>query len=160
GVMYFTSRNAVFAIEPETGKLIWKYSSGGARVTDRGVTYWPGGGQIHPRVYVGVGDKLVALDTTTGKPAPRFGNERSINLKEGVLGDLTDARCILNSPPALYKDIVITGCANSEGHPSKGAYGDVRGWDARTGKLIWTFHTVPRPGEPNNDTWGPDAWKN
>src|SRR5256885_1462625 len=55
---------------------------------------------------------------------------------------------------------VITGCANGEGSPSQGAYGDIRGWDARTGKLLWTFHTVPRPGEAGSETWPADAWKN
>ncbi|PYU86350.1 MAG: hypothetical protein DMG08_29945 [Acidobacteria bacterium] len=66
----------------------------------------------------------------------------------------------LQSPPAVFEDVVITGCSNGEGSPSAGAYGDIRGWDARTGKLLWTFHTVPRPGEPGSETWPPGAWKN
>jgi hypothetical protein len=55
---------------------------------------------------------------------------------------------------------VITGCSNGEGSPSGGAYGDIRGWDAKTGKLLWTFHTVPRPGETGSETWPSDSWKN
>ena len=77
-----------------------------------------------------------------------------------MLGDLKDGRYALDSPPAVFGDIVITGCSNGEGSPTQGAYGDIRGWDARTGKLLWTFHTVPRPGEPGSDTWPPGAWKN
>ena len=64
-----------------------------------------------------------------------------------MLGDLKDGRYALQSPPAVFGDVVITGCSNGEGSPSAGAYGDIRGWDAKTGKLLWTFHTVPRPGE-------------
>jgi quinoprotein glucose dehydrogenase len=60
----------------------------------------------------------------------------------------------------VFGDVVITGCSNGEGSPTAGAYGDIRGWDARTGKLLWTFHTVPRPGEPGSDTWPAGAWKN
>ena len=83
-----------------------------------------------------------------------------MDLKQGVLGDLKDGRYALESPPAVFGDVVITGCSNGEGSPTAGAYGDIRGWDAKTGKLLWTFHTVPRPGEPGSETWPPDAWKN
>lgn len=158
GVMYLTSRSAIFAVEPETGKVIWRYD--GARVTDRGVTYWPGDRQRNPRVYVGVGSNLVALDVTTGKPAPGFGKEGIVDMRQGVADGLGDVPFSMLSPPVIYKDIVITGSNNSEGTPSIGAYGDVRGWDASTGKLLWTFHTVPRPGEPGNETWKGDSWKN
>jgi quinoprotein glucose dehydrogenase len=77
-----------------------------------------------------------------------------------VLGDLKDGRYELDSPPAVFGDVVITGCSNGEGSPSAGAYGDIRGWDAKTGKQLWTFHTVPRPGEAGSETWPPDGWKN
>ncbi|HMJ88061.1 MAG TPA: PQQ-binding-like beta-propeller repeat protein, partial [Vicinamibacterales bacterium] len=66
----------------------------------------------------------------------------------------------LTSPPSIYKNIVITGGNNGEASPSYGLYGDIRGWDARTGKLLWSFHTVPRPGEPGADTWEGESWKN
>jgi quinoprotein glucose dehydrogenase len=103
---------------------------------------------------------MIAIDVTTGRPAPGFGVEGLLDLKKGVLGDLPDGRFALDSPPTIYKNIVITGSANGEGSPSTGAYGDIRGWDANTGKLLWTFHTVPRPGEPGSDTWPSDGWKN
>jgi quinoprotein glucose dehydrogenase len=158
GVMYVTAANGVFALEPETGKQIWHYEA--SRVALRGLAYWPGDRTTHPRVFVGVQGGMVAIDTTTGKAATGFANEGMLDLKKGVLGELPDARYSLQSPPAVYKNIVITGSANGEGSPAPGAYGDIRGWDAYTGKLVWTFHTVPRPGEPGNETWPEGGWKN
>ena len=73
----------------------------------------------HPRVFVGNGHHLLALDVTTGKPAPGFGDEGRVDLKKGVLGDLKDGRYALESPPAVFSDIVITGCSNGEGSPSQ-----------------------------------------
>ena len=127
GVMYLTSPNGIFAITPETGKQIWKYD--GSMVALRGAAYWPGEGTTHARVYAGVGSTLVALDVTDGKPAPGFGNEGVVDLKQGVLGGLPDAIMGLRSPPVVYKNIVITGSDPNEGTPTAGAYGDVRGWD-------------------------------
>ena len=158
GVMYVTAPDGVYALVPETGELLWKYDA--APVALRGLAYWPGTGGLHPRVFAGNGHFLLALDVTTGKPAPGFGNEGRVDLKKGVLGDLKDGRYALESPPAVFGDIVITGCSNGEGSPSVGAYGDIRGWDAKTGKLLWTFHTVPRPAEPGSETWPSGAWKN
>src|ERR1035438_9927159 len=143
---------------PETGELLWKYDA--APVALRGLAYWPGAGSLHPRVFTGNGLFLLALDVTTGKPAPGFGNEGRVDLRKGVLGDLKEGRYALQSPPAVFGDVVITGCSNGEGSPSAGAYGDIRGWDAKTGKLLWTFHTVARPGEPGSETWPSGGWKN
>ncbi len=158
GVMYLIQPNGIFALEPESGRVIWHYETDGGAL--RGLAYWPGQPGMHPRVFAGVHDKLVGIDVTTGKPAPGFGTEGVLDLRQGVMGDLQEARYALDSPPAVFKDILITGSANGEGSPSQGAYGDIRGWDARTGKLVWTFHTVPRPGEPGNDTWPEGEWKN
>jgi glucose dehydrogenase len=158
GVMYVTGPDGVYALVPETGELLWKYDA--APVALRGLAYWPGAGSLHPRVFTGNGLFLLALDVTTGKPAPGFGNEGRVDLRKGVLGDLKDGRYALQSPPAVFRDIVITGCSNGEGSPSAGAYGDIRGWDAKTGKLLWTFHTVARPEEPGSETWPAGGWKN
>jgi quinoprotein glucose dehydrogenase len=158
GVMYATAPDGVYALVPETGELLWKHDA--SPMALRGLAYWPGSGGLHPRVFVGNGAYLLALDVTTGKSAPGFGNEGRVDLKKGVLGALTDGRYVLQSPPAVFSDVLITGCSNGEGSPSEGAYGDIRGWDARTGKLLWTFHTVPQPGEAGSETWPPDAWKN
>ncbi len=158
GIMYITAPEAVHALEPETGKELWQFASPG--ITRRGLAWWPGNAAMHPRLFVRSNSDLLAIDATTGKLAPGFGNEGKVDMKKGVLGDLPDARFAMQSPPAIYKDIVITGSNNNEPAPSQGAYGDVRGWDAKTGKLLWTFHTVPRPGEPGNETWPGDSWKN
>lgn len=158
GVMYVTAPDGVYALVPETGELLWKYEA--TPMALRGLAYWPGTGGLHSRVFAGNRHLLVALDVTTGKPAPGFGNEGRLDLKQGVLGDLKDARYALNSPPAVFGDVVITGSANGEGSPSAGAYGDIRGWNAKTGKLLWTFHTVPRPGEAGSETWPSNGWKN
>ncbi len=158
GVMYFTAPDGVYALVPETGELLWKHEA--SPMALRGLAYWPGARGSRPRVFAGNGHLLLALDAATGKPAPGFGDEGRVDLKKGVLGDLKDGRYSLQSPPAIFEDVVITGCSNGEGSPSEGAYGDIRGWDANTGKLLWTFHTVPRPGEPGADTWPAGGWKN
>jgi glucose dehydrogenase len=158
GVMYLTGANGIFAIEPETGKQLWHYPA--TQVAQRGLAYWPGDKLARARVFAGVKGGMIALDAQTGKPAPGFANEGLLDLRQGVLGDLPDARISLNSPPSVYKNLVITGSVNGEGAPTAGAYGDIRAWDASTGKLVWTFHTVPRPGEPGHETWPADGWKN
>ena len=156
-VMYVTSPDAIFALEPETGKTLWKYPSRG--VARRGLAYWEAPG-VSPRLFCGVETgKMVALDAKTGQPVNDFGDNGLIDLKRGVADNLPAARFFLASPPAIFKNVVITGGNNGELAPSQGAYGDVRGWDARTGKLLWTFHTVPRPGEPGNETWAENTWR-
>ncbi|MGO4884095.1 MAG: PQQ-binding-like beta-propeller repeat protein [Bryobacteraceae bacterium] len=158
GVMYVTGPDGVYALVPETGELLWKYDA--TPVALRGLAYWPGAGSLHPRVFTGNGLFLLAVDVTTGKPASGFGNEGRVDLRKGVLGDLREGRYALQSPPAIFGDVVITGCSNGEGSPSAGAYGDIRGWNAKTGRLLWTFHTVARPGEPGSQTWPSGGWKN
>jgi glucose dehydrogenase len=159
GIMYLTGGSIVFALEPETGKEIWKYDAR-ATVSRRGVAYWPGDARTPARLYSGAGDgRMMALDAKRGTLATDFGAGGFIDLKESVRGDV-DGQLMLITPPVVYKDVVITGSANGEGEPSTGLYGDIRGWDARTGKLIWSFHTVPRPGESGLETWDGESWKN
>jgi quinoprotein glucose dehydrogenase len=158
GVMYVTAPDGIYALVPETGTLLWKYDVTPTAL--RGLAYWRGANGLHSRVFTGNGQFLLALDVTTGKPAPGFGNEGRVDLKSGVLGELKDGRYALESPPAIFDDVVITGCSNGEGSPTTGAYGDIRGWDAKTGKQLWTFHTVPRPGETGTETWPLNGWKN
>ena len=158
GVMYVTAANGIFALEPETGKQLWHYEA--TEVALRGLAFWPGDRGTHPRVFAGVKGGMIGLDATTGRPVPGFANAGLLDLKAGVLDGLPNARLSLMSPPSVYKNLIITGSANGEGAPTMGAYGDIRAWDAFTGKLIWTFHTVPRPGEPGHETWPQDGWKN
>ena len=158
GVMYLSGGSHVFALEPENGNLVWKFEAP-EQVGRRGLAYWPGDGTSGPRILQGTTERLLALDAKTGKLAPEFGGFGWIDLKLGVKGDV-DGRMGMQSPPIVYKNIIITGGNNGENSPSLGLYGDIRGWDARTGKLLWSFHTVPRPGEPGHETWEGDSWKN
>jgi quinoprotein glucose dehydrogenase len=160
GVMYFaTQKNRVIALEPETGKELWSYDPKTPRVSEhRGVSYWPGDGKTGPRVVLTTAARLIELDAKTGKPVPDFGDNGEVNLRVGVADAYPNAHYSISSPPAIYKNLIILGPSTPEG-PSKGPSGDTRAFDAKTGKLVWRFHTVPQPGEPGNDTWGPDGWK-
>jgi glucose dehydrogenase len=158
GVMYLTGGSTIYALEPESGKIVWKYQAPGP-VSRRGVAYWPGTAAIPPRLYSAAGDgRMVAVDAASGRVVTDFGDGGFVDLKESVRGS-TDGRLMLVTPPVIYRDIVITGGSNGEGDPSQGLYGDIRGWDARSGKLLWSFHTVPRPGEPGVETWEGKSWK-
>ena len=152
----------VLALDGASGKQIWEYKvPNNANAGTRGVAYWPGHAGTAARIVFGTSDGfLIALDAATGKPAEQFGTEGAVDLKPGVANGLDKVRFSLSSPPAVYKDVVITGGVVQES-PSTGPSGDTRGWDAVTGKLLWQFHSVPHPGEPGNETWEtPDAWKN
>ncbi|PYR01305.1 MAG: pyrroloquinoline quinone-dependent dehydrogenase, partial [Acidobacteria bacterium] len=151
GVMYVAAGKDVIALEPETARVIWRYTAPAA-VSRRGVAYWPGDRDTPPRLVAGSGDRLMALDAERGKPADGFGDAGFVDLKSSVRGDI-DGGFSLASPPAIYKNIIITGGNNGEQSPSFGLCGDIRGWDIRTGRLLWSFHTVPRAGEPGVDTW-------
>ena len=158
GRMFVTAGKDVLALEPETGQELWRFTAP-ALVSRRGVAYWPGDATTPPRLFGGAGDRLMALEAKTGRPATSFGEGGFVDLKASVRGDV-DGPLSLVSPPFVYGDIVITGGNNGEQAPSLGLYGDVRGWSARTGQLLWSFHTVPRAGEPGVETWEGESWKN
>ena len=167
GKLYLsTPYRTVVALEPETGKTVWSYQvPGPGQPSLRGVEYWPGNGHDAPEILFGTRDgRLIALDARTGAPVAGFGQGGVLDLKTpDVMGSApANSRGPsygLTSPPLVWKDLVITGSAVQE-FPALGASGDIRGWDARTGKLVWTFHAVPQPGEPGHDTWTGDSWKN
>src|SRR5439155_20001594 len=129
-------------LEPETATIIWKYSAPAA-VSRRGVAYWPGDRDTPARLFTGAGDRLIAVDAERGKPAAGFGEDGSVDLTASVRGDV-DGRFSLASPPSVYKNIVITGGNNGEQWPRFGLFGDIRGWEWRTGQLLLWVHTVPR----------------
>ena len=128
----------------------------------RGLAYWPGDGKVGARFYTGASDgRMIAVDVKTGQLAKEFGVDGAVDLKASVSVDGGVGSFGLPSPPAVYRHVIITGGTNGEGEPATGRlYGDIRGWDARTGKMLWTFHTVPRPGEPGSETWPAGAYKN
>jgi quinoprotein glucose dehydrogenase len=161
GVMYLTTAyRRVVALEPETGKCLWEYVLKNGSPATRGLEYWAGDAQTAPRLFFGTSNgELIALDARTGKPAANFGAGGVVDMKVGVMNGFDQASYGLSSPPIMYKSLVITG-AHTQESPMLGSSGDVRAWDARTGKLVWTFHTVPRPGEAGHETWEGDSWKN
>jgi glucose dehydrogenase len=160
GVMYFaTQKNRVIALDAQTGTELWNYDPKTPRTSEhRGVSVWAGDKQHPPRIVLATAARLIELDAKTGKPIPDFGDNGEVNLRVGVADDYPRAHYSITSPPAVYKNLIILGPSTQEG-PSKGPSGDPRAFDALTGKLVWRFHAVPQPGEPGNETWGPDGWK-
>jgi glucose dehydrogenase len=166
GVLYLsTPANRIVALEPESGRELWKFDlQAGATAplksrAHRGVVYWPGDTHTPPRILFGTLDgRLIALNARTGQKVPGFGNEGEVDLKANVADKFPNAVYDETSPPAITGDLVITGAEVPES-PGRGPRGDVRAWNIRTGKLAWTFHTVPQPGEPGHETWEGDGWK-
>jgi glucose dehydrogenase len=153
-----TVHHSIVALEPETGKEIWKYDSGKAAAPLRGVTYWQGDKASPAEILAGTSDgRLIALNAKTGKPVPGFGNEGFVDLRVGVTEKFPDAAYHMASPGVLYRNLIITGAQGKEDDPDGPAM-DVRAWDLHTGKLVWTFHTIPHPGEPGYETWPKDNW--
>jgi quinoprotein glucose dehydrogenase len=145
GVMYLPAGNRVLALDPDSGKEVWQYELATGQLSRRGVSYWPGDGKIPARIFVMAGQRLIALEARTGAIAREFGSEGEV-----------DTVVPYNSAPTIFQDVVMIG-ANVNEVPI-GPPGDTRAYDARTGKKLWEFHTVPRAGELGNDTWG-DGWK-
>ncbi len=141
---------------PRDGKLLWKFDSGvNGTQPDRGLAFWSSGND--KRVIVGVMHFVYALDAATGKPISTFGKDGRIDLRDNLSRNDPDPFVSLTSPPVVYKDLFIVGGRNAETLPAPP--GDIRAFDARTGKLRWTFHTIPKPGEFGYETWPSDAWK-
>ena len=173
GVMYVTTvRTRVVALDAAAGKEKWSFDPYGGEVNprirasggvNRGLAYWSdgqSGSDAKRRVFVGVSDgRVVSLDAASGKPDLDFADKGTLDLRLGIERDISSMAYGPTSAPAVFENLIIVGCSNDEGHP--GAPGDPRAFDVRTGKEVWRFHTVPRPGEFGHDTWQPaDAWKN
>ena len=161
GIMYLTTPyGRVAAIDPTNGNELWSWQLPSSMPSTRGLEYWGGDGKTPPQVVFGSMDgKLYSLDAKTGKPNPGFGDNGVVNLNTEAIMRGLPGRNALTSPPIVYKNLVITGGTTQE-NPPLGPAGDVRAWDMRTGKLAWTFHSVPQRGEKGNDTWAGDSWKN
>ena len=158
GVMYLPAGNRVVALEPETGKEIWRSElPSGARASFRGVAYWPGEGNTRPRIIFTSAKKLMAVDAATGKPSEGFGVNGVADITIGYAG-----------VPLIFKNMVFVGSTifgPGEQHIDSGTTRALfpalnpRAYDARTGEKIWEFHSVPQPGEFGNETWLNDSWK-
>ena len=159
GVLYGLSPSQkIFALDAATGKLKWKYDPGIVGTQpDRGLAYWSSPNGKDKRIVVGVMNFVYALDAETGQPSATFGDHGRIDLRENLGRDPATASIVLTSPALVYKDLVMVGGREPETLPAPP--GDIRAYDVRTGKLRWSFHTIPHPGEFGYDTWPKDAWK-
>ncbi|MGH9502662.1 MAG: PQQ-binding-like beta-propeller repeat protein [Terriglobales bacterium] len=159
GVLYgITPTQKVFALDAATGKLLWKFDSGvKGTQPDRGLAYWAGADGSGKRILVGVMNFVYALDAITGRPIDGFGEDGRIDLRANLGREPAASQSVyLTSPGIVYKDLLIVGGRNPETSPAPP--GNVRAFDVRTGKLRWSFHTIPHPGEVGYDAWPKDAW--
>ena len=161
-----TPYSRVVALDSATGREQWVFQiPDGDQASVRGANYWPGGEGAGPAIIFGTRHgRLYSISAVNGQPNVEFGDHGMVDLKTPeVMTTGKDKNYILPSPPLIYKNLVITGSGPGEGpgglNGGVGPAGDTRAWDARTGKLVWTFHSVPRPGEVGHDTWGGDSWK-
>src|SRR5437773_3256044 len=177
GVLYTTggTRRSVVALDGRTGEVIWTHSlREGKRaavsprqLSGRGVSYWTDGKGDDRVIYVTTGYQLVELSAKNGALIPSFGKGGILDLKVGAVNgkgepiDLETGEIGVHSTAAVAKDVVIVGAAMREVatvSTHNNTKGLVRAFDVRTGKLLWTFHTIPRPGEFGNDTWENESW--
>ncbi|MDP9203627.1 MAG: PQQ-binding-like beta-propeller repeat protein [Gemmatimonadota bacterium] len=155
GILYsVTPASGVVALDGATGKLKWSWNPGD-RTSVRGLTYWTDGKE--QRLLAAFGRYIYAIDVASGKPFSDFGRSGRIDLHYDLGRDPTQQSVSLTTPGVIYKDLYIVGGRTSEGLPA--SLGDIRAYNVRTGRLRWTFHTIPRPGEYGYGTWPKKAWK-
>ena len=163
GVLYaYTPKQEVIALDAVTGELRWIFDSQkeftAEKVTsraERGLAYWRDGDE--KRIFAGISQYVYALDPMSGKVVHSFADNGRIDLRENLRGDPKLQSVSITSPGVVYKDVLILGDATPESLPAPP--GDIRAYDVRTGKLRWSFHTIPHPGEFGYDTWPKNAWK-
>jgi quinoprotein glucose dehydrogenase len=161
GIMYVsTPYGRVVALDAESGKQLWAYQVPGSdQPATRGVSYWPGDSGSKPEIVFGTrAGLLIALDAKTGAPVESFGKDGVLSLhSDAVMQGFASAALGVTSAPVIYKNLIITGSRNQE-TPQQGASGQVRAFDARTGREVWHFNGVPQPGEKFHDSWEGDSW--
>jgi len=177
GMVYTTggSRRSVVALDARTGELKWIYgmdeglraASAPRQLSGRGLSYWTDGKGDDRIVFVTIGYRLVSLNAKTGQPVAGFGSNGVVDLKQGVIIgkgaqiDLDRGEIGLHSTPTVVNDTIIVGSSMAEGlgyRYSTNAKGLVRAFDAKSGKQLWRFNTIPVPGEFGNDTWEKESW--
>ena len=177
GVLYTTAgtRRSVIALDARTGELIWSHrlpegkraGMSPRQLSGRGVAYWTDGRGDERILYNTTGYRLVALNAKTGQPIASFGNQGVVDLKTGAIKgadqqiDLESGEIGIHSTPTVAGNTVIVGAAFREGmtvNTHNNTKGLVRAFDVRTGKQLWRFNTIPRPGEFGNETWEENSW--
>jgi quinoprotein glucose dehydrogenase len=168
GRLYFTAGTGrtLVAADAATGETLWIYRGddtaerGAVRANNRGVSYWTDGRGDERILFVSPGYQLVALNAKNGLPIASFGADAHVDLWKGLDRPVVEKGTIgATSPPIIIRDVVVVGAALRVGValPKRdNVPGYTRGYDVRTGKLLWTFHTVPQAGEPGVETWGKD----
>ena len=160
GLTYVLAEDdSIVALDAETGKKVWAHPAEPHTeiMTDRGINYWESADGRERRLLFASNHFLQAIDARTGKQILSFGTNGRVNLKEGLDRDPETLSLVQSTTPGrVFENLLILGSATNQGYGS--APGDIRAFDVRTGKLAWTFHTVPRPGEFGYDTWPKDAW--
>jgi quinoprotein glucose dehydrogenase len=164
------TRRAAVALSATTGEMLWMHSidegkrgeAAPRQLSGRGLSYWSDGKEERI-IYVTAGYQMIALDAKTGQRVKNFGTDGIVDLKTGLDQeglDLTTAEIGLHSAPIISKDIIVIGAAHREGgvpRSKTNVKGYIRGFDVRTGKRVWIFHTIPMKGEAGFETWDPDA---
>jgi glucose dehydrogenase len=152
----YTSALQVIAMDGTTGRRLWTFDSKiEGRQPSRGFSYWQNGKDSVLFAYMM--NFLYALDPTTGKPIRSFGEDGRLDLRKDLDSDYTQNNVALTTPGVLFKDLLIVGFRAPETNPAP--RGDIRAYDVRTGKLVWSFHTIPHPGEEGYTTWPEGAWR-
>ena len=159
GVIYGRGRNgSLVALDAKTGRELWVRENMNG-MTSRGMNYWESADGRDQRLIFTMDSLLQQLDAKTGKSITSFGANGVVDLRVGIDGrdPATIGNIQSNTPGEVFENLIILGSATGEGYMSPP--GDIRAYDVLTGRLVWTFHTVPRPGEFGYDTWPKDAWK-
>ncbi len=158
GVMFVMAKNnSIVALDAATGTAIWVHENGRGRMTTRGINYWESPDRSERRLLFSHNEFLRSIDAVTGEPVSSFGANGRVDLREGLDRDPAKISVQSATPGRVFENLIIVGSATNQEYDS--APGDIRAFDVRSGKLAWTFHTVPRPGELGYETWPPDAWK-
>ena len=157
-VMYVLARNSsLVALDAATGKEIWIHENLPG-LTTRGIAYWESKDRKDRRLIFTINNHLQEIDARTGQSILTFGNKGLIDLREGLGRDPnTIVRVQPESPGRVFENLIMLGSSTGEAYLSPP--GHIRAYDVLTGKLVWTFHTIPHPGEVGYDTWPKDAWK-
>ena len=159
--MYVLARNnSIVALDAATGRELWVHATGAKTqlITNRGINYWESADHSESRLLFAVDNFLLAIDARTGQSITNFGFNGRVDLRDGLGRDPESLKLVQSTTPGrIFEDLIILGSATNEEYES--GPGDIRAYNVRTGQLIWTFHTVPHPGEVGYDTWPKDAWK-